>query len=458
MTRKKAVQTAIAGLAMFAAGLLPASAAAAGSGKMVRSPQVVHTGTGPTGSTVTFRYDNPQAKTVQIKGEWLFEQPWDLPRMSPTPDHPIIEGQGIMPDQWKPGDVPLQKPNSTSPNFPVTEMKKGKDGVWTYTTPLPSGVFTYSFIVNCDNPTGAKCPLIADPSNLPWTQKEGITDSSLAHNSQVYVPSDPKFGTVNYWWQGPAVGAHGKLVHLTYPSPGHVTPKDENYIVVYTPPNYDPARAKPYPTFYLSHGGGENELGWSTQGNVANILDNLIDRGEMQPIVVVMPNGMGFPPSTFDGAYDHDMVANLIPFVEKHYHVSTSAMDRAFSGLSMGGMLTNSFIIQHPEVFEYYGMMSAGLPPENATLTPAQIAALKGKVIWVGAGWQDVIFAVGFSPRGHTTHTGPVREVSTLVKAGIPVATNFINGSHEWYTWRILLKDFLTRTAFLPHPYAQWEQ
>ena len=155
----------------------------------------------------------------------------------------------------------------------------------------------------------------------------------------------------------------GKLTHETYPSPGHVTPANENYLVVYTPPNYDPARAKPYPTFYLSHGGGENEMGWSTQGALGNILDNLINTGEIQPVVVVMPNGMGFPQSTFNEAYDQDLINNMIPYVEQHYHVSKSAMDRAFSGLSMGGMLTNSFIIKHPEVFQYYGMMSAGLPP-----------------------------------------------------------------------------------------------
>ncbi len=463
LKRTRAALTFVAGLSTLLVGLCPLSAAkgtgsaAAKPSHLVRSPQVVHTGTGPTGYIVTFRYVNPHAKRIQIKGEWSFERPWDLPQLSPTPNHPIVEGQGLLPPQWRPGDVPLQKPNSTSPNFPVADMKKGEDGVWTYTTPLPSGVFTYSFIVDCYKPQVSKCKLIADPANLPWTQKEGITDSSLAHNSQVYVPSDPRFGTVNYWWQGPATGTHGKLVHLTYPSPGHVTPKDSNYIVVYTPPGYSPHRAKPYPTLYLSHGGGENELGWSTQGDVANILDNLIDTGQIQPIVVVMPNGMGFPPSTFDAAYDHDMVANLIPFVEAHYHVSTSAKDRAFSGLSMGGMLTNSFMIQHPEVFQYYGMMSAGLPPENARLTTEQATALKGKSIWVGGGWQDAIFAVGFRMRGRTIHTGPAREVSTLVQAGVPVTTDFVDGGHEWYVWRILLRDFLTRTAFLPLPYAVWE-
>jgi enterochelin esterase-like enzyme len=431
---------------------LAQTAEPAAAERPLRSPEVTHTGKAPTGYTVTFRYANPTAKKVLIKGEWYFARPSELPQIAATPDHPVVEGQALLPKDWRPGDFPLQRPNSTGPNFPIADMKKGNDGVWTYTTPLPSGVFTYSFRVDCTDPDPSKCKGISDPNNRPWNEtKDGVADGSVASNSQVYIPSDPNFDTVDYSWQGPA-RHKGMLTHVTYPSPGHVTPANENYLVVYAPPNYDPARAKPYPTFYLSHGGGENEMGWSTQGVVANILDNLIDSSQIQPIVVVMPNGMGYANSTFNEAYDRDLIDNMIPYVEKHYHVSTSAMDRAFSGLSMGGMLTNSFIIKHPEVFQYYGIMSAGLPPQNGTLTPEQIAALRGKSIWIGGGWQDVIHAAGFN----TTHTGPAREVSTFAKAEIPVTTNFVNGGHEWYVWRILLKDFLTRVAFLPQPYAAW--
>lgn len=417
-----------------------------------QSPQVVHTGTAPTGYTVTFRYANASAKKVQIRGDWSFERPSELSQIAATPDHPIIEGSGLLPAQWRPGDVPLQHPNSTGPNFPIAEMTKGNDGVWTYTTPLPSGVFTYSFLVDCDGSESSRCKPLADPANLPWTQKKGITDSSEVRDSQVFVPSDSSFGTIDYSWQGPAK-AQGKLAHESYASPGHVTPKDQNYLVIYTPPGYDPNRPRPYPTLYLSHGGGGNELGWSTQGAVADILDNLIDTGQIQPLVVVMPNGSGYADSTFNEAYDRDLIDRMIPFVEQRYHVSASAHDRAFSGLSMGGMLTNSFLIKHPEIFQYYGVMSAGLPPQNTELTPEQAAALKGKSVWLGGGWQDVIFAVGFN----TTHTGPAREVSTLARAGVPVTTDFIHGGHEWYVWRILLKDFLTRVAFLPPPYAAWQ-
>lgn len=76
--------------------------------------------------------------------------------------------------------------------------------------------------------------------------------------------------------------------------------------------------------------------------------------------------------------------------------------------------------------------------------------------MFVGAGWQDSIFAVGFVLNGQTAHTGPAQEVRTLTDAGIPITTDFVNGGHEWYVWRILLRDFLTRVAFQPSAYATW--
>jgi enterochelin esterase-like enzyme len=46
--------------------------------------------------------------------------------------------------------------------------------------------------------------------------------------------------------------------------------------------------------------------------------------------------------------------------------------------------------------------------------------------------------------------------VRTLTDAGIHVSTDYVHGGHNWYVWRILLKDFVTRVAFLPRPGATW--
>lgn len=415
------------------------------------APVVEHTGQGPTGYAVTFRYANPSALAVFIKGEWSFGRPSGWPLLAGTSAQPVIVSQGILPQDWRPGDVPIAHPNSVRPNWPVLPMDRQADGTWAFTTPLPSGVFTYSFLVDGKGDPAAWAQ-IADPANRPWNEADGTVAGSRAPNSQVFVPADRDFGGSDLWWQGPA-SKRGRLVHHTYPSPGHVAPPDQNHLVVYLPPGYDAGRDRPYPTLWLSHGGGENEMGWSTQGALGDIMDNLITSGEIAPAVVVMPNAHGLPPSDFNEAYDRDLIDNMLPFVERHYNVSRDPDGRAFAGLSLGGQITNSFMLKYPETFGYYGMFSSGLPTAYATLSEAQAAALRTKSVFIGGGWQDPIHEAGYQG----FHRGTARQISTFVRAGIPLTTSFVHGGHNWHVWRQLLRDFLTRVAFLPRPFAHWE-
>ena len=43
--------------------------------------------------------------------------------------------------------------------------------------------------------------------------------------------------------------------------------------------------------FYLLHGGGDDDAGWSTVGRAGFILDNLLAEKKAVPMIVVMPNG-----------------------------------------------------------------------------------------------------------------------------------------------------------------------
>jgi hypothetical protein len=123
-------------------------------------------------------------------------------------------------------------------------------------------------------------------------------------------------------------------------------------------------------------------------------------------------------------------------------------MDRAFTG---GGGATIAFFLNHPEMFQYYGAVGAGLPKDNETLTPSQIAGLRGKSISIGGGWQDPTFR-GFPP----AQTGVDKEVTAFAKAGIPVTTDFVDGGHEYSVFRITFRDFLTRVVFRPQPFEAW--
>lgn len=396
------------------------------------SPQVTKTNRPPTGYEVTFRFRDPSATSVQIKGEWYFSSPSQTTTGS---------SQGLLPSQWSPGDFPIASPNSTAANWPVIEMTENhRTGVWSYTTPLPSGVFNYGFFVNCSSSTQTGCTEIADPHNAPWNVHGGVTAGSTEATSQVYVPSDRRFHTVNYSWEAPQRD-HGSLTDITYGSPLSQSPVGQNYLAIYTPPGYDPKQTTPYPTLYLSHGGGGNEVDWSTQGAAGNILDNLIDEGQIEPMVVVMTNfngyGGGCGTSSWETDYDQNLTSAVIPYVQSNYDVSSAASQRAFSGLSCGGDLTGTLLANYTSDFGYFGIMSPG-PNTVPTLTAAQAAAVKQVGVMIGGGWQDPL------------HPTALADLASVQPAGGEVVPDFVNGGHEWYVWRQLLRDFLTRVAFFP--------
>ena len=54
-----------------------------------------------------------------------------------------------------------------------------------------------------------------------------------------------------------------------------------------------------YPVFYLLHGAGDEDSGWSTIGRAGFILDNLLAAGKARPMIVVMPNGSLPRPANF---------------------------------------------------------------------------------------------------------------------------------------------------------------
>ena len=432
----KRFRTALVG-ATAAAGLLasscggPSSAATNGpcTGTQT-SPQVEHTGKAPTGYAVTFCFRDPTAKRVQIEGEWFFSRP-------------TRTAQGHLPSEWSPGDFPLAA-NDTgrSASWPVATMTENRQtGVWSYTTPLPSGIFTYRYFVDCFDAAQKGCTGIADPRNPPWNAGAEKANRSVEPTSQVYVPSDASFHTVDYSWEAPN-RKHGSLAEVSYPSPKSIDPPGTHPLAVYTPPGYDPQRATPYRTVYLSHGYGGNEVDWTTQGDAANIVDNLIAGGSVQPIVLVMTDFNGFPDDCMANAtawaaeYDEDLISNVIPYVEAHYRVSTQPSERAFAGLSCGGILANSLGAFHTGEFGFYGAMSVAPGGPQVQASPSLLADLQKVGIFLGGGLEDPI------------HSVVAQEVQGLQQVGLKVSTDFIDGGHEWYVWRIMLRDFLTRVAF----------
>jgi enterochelin esterase-like enzyme len=420
------------GALAIAVGVLPAAAHA--QVPVVVSPQVVHTGVAPTGYEVTFRIADPAATRMRIKGEWYFSNAADIAAVSAPPNLPSNNPNPRLPSQWRPGDFPIGSPNNAGANWPVHDMVKGADGVWSFTTSLPSGWFSYQLYKDCDAdaPALTGCTALSDPSNPPWN-----TVGSIERTSQVYVPSDPAFGTEDYSWQAPApAGQRGAIASILYPSPLSTNPVGNHYASVYLPRGYDPNRATPYPLYVLTHGGGGNEIDWSTQGAMGPIVDNLIAAGKIQPSVIVMPNNAGYTGAGFPS----DIPTALVPYMESHYNVSKLPSGRAISGLSGGAASVNTILFNNTTAFGYYGIWSipSNVPAAGDPLyaNPA-LKSLLGLEVVVGI--QDI-----------GANAGPFTTAmqQRLTAAAIPYRNTAINGGHNWHYWRQILRDYLTHVAF----------
>ena len=232
-------------------------------------------------------------------------------------------------------------------------MHKDEQGVWSVTSAvLAPGIYTYSLVVDGTS--------INDPNNRQ------VQTSFTGFQSMFAVPgSDP--------WLPAANVPKGAIARQRFHS---AIAGDDRDFFVYTPPAYDVRRAKAYPVLYLLHGLGDDAERWMTGGGGANnIFDNLIAQGKTVPMVVVTTLGYGTSagPAGNSGdivtGYAKILLAEVMPQVEKSYHVSTNRDQRAIAGLSMGGAEALYTGLNNLDKFAWLGSFSGAFVmwPRGAT-------------------------------------------------------------------------------------------
>jgi enterochelin esterase-like enzyme len=307
-------------------------------------------------------------------------------------------------------------------------MRKDSDGVWTVVTPpLPPEIYGYGFEVDGRSQLDPKNPVVKP--NLIFV------------GNLVTVP-----GNAPQLWEAREV-PHGVVHHHFYTSKAAKGLADEqSEYYVYTPPSYDPKRAKPYPVLYLLHGWSDTAAGWTAVGQANFIFDNLIAEGKAEPMLVVMPLGYGdmkFVTSgggvwDDDAAVDHNvalfshaLLTEILPQVESAYHASKDRNDRAITGLSMGGLESLTIGLTHPDQFGWVGGFSSAMGHREKD----ELAALSGKtaglhLLWIACGTEDDLVT-------------PNRKfIAWLKSKGIPVTAIETPGMHTWMLWRDNLAHF----------------
>ncbi|MBR5109034.1 MAG: hypothetical protein IK099_02470 [Clostridia bacterium] len=148
----------------------------------------------------------------------------------------------------------------------------------------------------------------------------------------------------------------------------------EKTAFVYLPFGYDAAQT--YDLLILCHGIGGNEYEWGLTGKdsrVKRVMDNLIDKGEIKPFIVVTPNGRAGKTEDHSSFYrfDEELRNDLLPALAVRYAVDIHDRNRcAMAGLSMGGMQTiNLGIGKCLDIFSAFGAFSACPTTNTASVT-----------------------------------------------------------------------------------------
>jgi enterochelin esterase family protein len=337
-------------------------------------------------------------------------------------------------------------------------MTRGADGLWTVTIPPQVvGFHYYSLVVDGG--------VMADPATRTFFGS-GWDNSGIeipAPDADFYAAKEVPHGEVSERWYFSKVTANWRRCF------------------VYTPPNYLANPQTRYPVLYLLHGWGENEQGWSTQGHVEFIMDNLIAANKAKPMIIVMDNLNAVKPGEDDGLYTarsiiarrspadvppplgtrppagrnrpmfpanwgetftEMMFTDLIPMAEHTYRVLTGRENRAMAGLSMGGAQTFKTGLQHLDKFAYLGGFSGSCAGRDTAFDPK--TSCGGTFADPAAFNKDVKLL--FLGIGSAEGPGTKNFSEALTKAGIHnVYFESPGTAHEWLTWRRCLYDFAPR-------------
>ena len=215
------------------------------------------------------------------------------------------------------------------------------------------------------------------------------------------------------------------------------------HAVVYTPAEYEKGKKK-YPVLYLQHGMGEDETGWSHQGHMQHIMDNLIAKGEAVPMIVVMESGdVKAPPrggdrNGYGNSFYKVMINDLIPTIDREFRTLSDREHRAMAGLSWGGHQTFDLVMNNMDKFAWMGGFSGA------------IFGLDVNKTYDGAFSRSEEFNRRihylFLSCGSEENFGTERLVNDLRNAGIKVDYYVSPGTHhEWLTWRRSLKEFVPK-------------
>ncbi|MBO6077829.1 MAG: hypothetical protein J6P66_03630 [Bacteroidaceae bacterium] len=332
-------------------------------------------------------------------------------------------------------------------------MEKDDRGVWSITVkPDAPDIYPYAFQID-----GTQ---VADPNNM-----------------HIFPNENFKYSLVDVRGEAPSVQdiqdvPHGKVSYRYYFSKACGI---ERPMCVYTPAGYDPNGKEKLPVLYLIHGMTDTYETWFKVGQMNNILDNMIAKGEAKRMIVVMPYANPYPEMIAQGkaqSYNStdvvlttkEFVEEVMPFIEKNYNVIADADHRAIAGFSLGGRQTLAAGFGNPDKFHYVAAYAPAIFGneyetnfQNGTYKPLAELETKIKFFFLGTGKDDFLIQASQGLNKYVIDNSPKMEKFSAIAEFMDSFTfnstagknvfkySFYNprGGHTWMNCR----DYLELTV-----------
>ena len=267
---------------------------------------------------------------------------------------------------------------------------------------------------------------------------------------------------------------------------------------VYLPPGYDSGDDR-YPVVYLLHGRGDTSAAWP---RVASDLDELINAGDLQPIIAVMPDapwndrGSWYTDSLYTGdaasgpgvKVETALAVDLVDHIDETFRTVDDREARAVGGYSMGGAGALRFALAHQADFSAGMVLSPAVytpePPADSSVRDYGAYGL-GDELFDAARYTELSYpaALGSLDPGLPVHLfiavgddewpnpDPAEarndidfESAQLYNtarraAGVTAELRIMNGGHDWDVWQPAFREGIVDIGarLRTEPAAGWE-
>ena len=281
---------------------------------------------------------------------------------------------------------------------------------------------------------------------------------SLAALAAVLIPTWAMAGEVLRDQRAPSPALERDLAYTIYLPEGHAEP-DARFPVIY---------------FLHGFGGGQGE--WFHGGRLGEVLDRLIEAGEIRPVIAVSPSaGKSWYVDSADfggpGDYETAIVHDLVAEIDRAYPTASDAAYRAVAGISMGGHGALRFAFAHPDTFSAVAALSPGIwKPDGVSWAQSPqfnspedferwFPRTTGETFDLATFTAQSPFSLVSAIAAHPTpprvllttgdddqlalYDGTVEMYLDLRSYGLRPELRVIDGGHDWRHWRQMVDEVL---------------